>query len=258
MVFIRNLVVAFSLYSKIPMPHFEWKEEDMKYNLAFLPLVGAVIGAIEYLLIRKAFRFNLPMVAVMAFAGLVPLIVTGGFHLDGFMDTQDAFKSYKSPEEKLKILEDPHIGAFAVISLLSYVLVWTGALSIMIWRFSDTGVIFFCMSFVVSRIMTGLCSLSFEKAKKDGMLSTETKSAGKGCKYALIAELLVCAAFLLYVNAALTVLLALSTALFTAYYYRKTKREFGGVTGDTAGYYLVFTEGLMVALLALFLSLPLG
>jgi adenosylcobinamide-GDP ribazoletransferase len=29
--------------------------------------------------------------------------------MDGFMDTQDAFKSFKSKEEKLKILEDPHI-----------------------------------------------------------------------------------------------------------------------------------------------------
>ena len=50
-------------------------------------------------------------------------------------------------------------------------------------------------------------------------------------------------------------LIFIAYTLFTAYYYRKTKKEFGGVTGDTAGYYLVFTEGLMLAVLALFLSL---
>ena len=45
------------------------------------------------------------------------MAVTGGFHIDGFMDTMDAFHSYKPREEKLAILKDSHIGAFAVIML---------------------------------------------------------------------------------------------------------------------------------------------
>ena len=39
------------------------------------------------------------------------------FHIDGFMDTMDAFHSYKPREEKLTILKDSHMGAFAVIML---------------------------------------------------------------------------------------------------------------------------------------------
>ena len=38
--------IAFSMYSKIPMPASEWSKENMKYALGFLPLVGVVIGAI--------------------------------------------------------------------------------------------------------------------------------------------------------------------------------------------------------------------
>ena len=38
--------IAFSMYSKIPMPSSEWSKENMKYALGFLPLVGVVIGAI--------------------------------------------------------------------------------------------------------------------------------------------------------------------------------------------------------------------
>ena len=29
----KGFIVAFSIYSKIPMPQSEWKDEDMKYSL---------------------------------------------------------------------------------------------------------------------------------------------------------------------------------------------------------------------------------
>ena len=46
----------------------------------------------------------------------IPLMITGGFHVDGFMDTMDAFHSYQEKEQKLNILKDSHIGAFAAVS----------------------------------------------------------------------------------------------------------------------------------------------
>ena len=42
---LKALIISFSMYSGIPMPQFEWKEEDMKYMLCFFPWIGAVIGA---------------------------------------------------------------------------------------------------------------------------------------------------------------------------------------------------------------------
>ena len=45
---LRTLAVTFALYSRIPMPHFEWKEEDMRYSIAAFPLVGAVIGLVFF------------------------------------------------------------------------------------------------------------------------------------------------------------------------------------------------------------------
>ena len=52
-------------------------------------------------------------------AVIIPLVITGGFHVDGFMDTVDAIRSYRSKEEKLEILKDPHIGSFAVIKFVT-------------------------------------------------------------------------------------------------------------------------------------------
>ena len=43
---LKRIAIAFSLYSRIPMPVFEWEDEDYKGAIAFLPLVGVVIGGI--------------------------------------------------------------------------------------------------------------------------------------------------------------------------------------------------------------------
>ena len=43
---IKSLILAFSMYSRIPVPHVQLEEKDMKYMFGFFPLVGVVIGAL--------------------------------------------------------------------------------------------------------------------------------------------------------------------------------------------------------------------
>ena len=38
--------IAFSMYSKIPMPKTDWNKKNMKYAMCFFPMVGAAIGII--------------------------------------------------------------------------------------------------------------------------------------------------------------------------------------------------------------------
>ena len=45
---IKSLVIAFSMYSKIPMPHLELDEKDMKYVMGFFPLIGLITGTLVY------------------------------------------------------------------------------------------------------------------------------------------------------------------------------------------------------------------
>ena len=51
---LKAIAVAFAQYSRIPVPRFEWKEEDMRYSLAAFPLVGAVIGIVFFGVFRCA------------------------------------------------------------------------------------------------------------------------------------------------------------------------------------------------------------
>ena len=101
----RSLCVAFSMYSKIPMPQVEWTKESMQYCICFFPAVGAVIGAATLLwnmLVGAKLSGSLLFTAVLI---LIPVLITGGIHLDGLLDTADALSSYKTKEEKLEILD---------------------------------------------------------------------------------------------------------------------------------------------------------
>ena len=82
------------------------------------------------------------------------------------MDVQDALKSYKSKEEKLEILKDPHIGAFAVIRLVIYGLIWIAALSCVCGLENVSYRYLFFIVFALARSIMGMLSLILKKAKK--------------------------------------------------------------------------------------------
>ena len=120
MTILQTIAVAFAMFSAIPMPQFEWSQKNMRYALCAFPLIGAVCGGLWCLV------GVLPVPELVRAAGfcLVPVLVTGGIHLDGFADTCDALSSYGDAEKKLEILKDPHCGAFAVIRLCTYFILY--------------------------------------------------------------------------------------------------------------------------------------
>ena len=130
---LNSLLMAFSLYSRIPVPQAQWNDKSMRYCICFLPLVGAVIGAVQWGMYLVLARLGTGAVLRGAVLTALPILLSGGIHLDGFMDTCDAIHSYGSREKRLEILKDPHIGAFAVIGVLVWLLldfgVWTEAAS---------------------------------------------------------------------------------------------------------------------------------
>ena len=40
----ETVIVAFSMFSAIPMPGIRWNDQNMKYSLCAFPLIGAVIA----------------------------------------------------------------------------------------------------------------------------------------------------------------------------------------------------------------------
>ena len=94
MYLLKSCAIAFSMYSKIPMPRVDWNEKNMRYAMCTFPLIGVVIGAAWCV----CGALPLPGLAKAAGFALVPVWVTGGIHLDGYADTCDALSaSYSRP-----------------------------------------------------------------------------------------------------------------------------------------------------------------
>ena len=256
---IRWLAVSFALYSRIPMPRFEMDEGDMSHSLMFFPAVGAVIGMAVYLFNVLLLKLSVPDTARVFVTLLIPIVITGGFHLDGFMDTEDALRSYAAREKKLEILKDPHIGAFAVIGLAVYFLVVLSALSVIIQRGNPGTMLLAIPILMMSRALSGLTSLLLPKAKKDGMLYAEAGNKHGSVIWALAVWLLIsvivmiCFGIIGYMSFGVIVTIVISFAATFIIYKNMVIRQFGGVTGDTAGYLVTVSEGAAVVLTALFL-----
>lgn len=252
--YLKSVIIAFSLYSRIPMPVFDWDEDNMKHVLSFLPLVGIVIGLLGFLYLKLCSLTEIPAFAGATGLLLIPVLVTGGFHADGFMDVQDALKSYGDREKKLDIMKDPHVGAFAVISILTASLIWLASLYLMAEKSMSEGrqelVYVYLALFCFVRGFCGISCIIYKKARDSGMLKTETGRLANADTMILIFWILLSWAVMLIFSIAAAVAAMALMILFTMWYGRMCDRNFGGVTGDTAGYFVVTGELVITALLA--------
>ena len=56
---IKSFLICLSMYTTIPVPQISWDNKNMKYIFFMLPLVGIMLGLIEYLIYLFAVYFNI-------------------------------------------------------------------------------------------------------------------------------------------------------------------------------------------------------
>lgn len=248
---IKSLVIAFSMYSKIPMPHLELDEKDMKYVMGFFPLIGLITGALAYGWIYAGEILYVPDISRTLVLIILPVIITGGIHVDGYMDTCDALNSYGDREKKLAILKDSHIGAFAVIKLLVYYVLYFAAAFIVVQKAGNMQIIIMVFTFYLSRIISGLAAVNFRGARNNGMLHTFTSvTARKRVNIMLVMQLILCISCMCMCSIITAIAVVIVAFLVLLYYRHMAYKQFGGVTGDLAGYLLCVSELCMTAAIA--------
>ena len=224
----NSFKIAFSMYSKIPMPKSEWTKENMRYIMCFFPLIGVIIGGLTWLWGYFGKVLVSSHVFYAAVLVLIPVAVSGGIHLDGLLDTSDALHSYQPRERKLEILKDSHAGAFAIITAVVYFLLYLGVYS----EITLKSLPVVCIGFVLSRALGGFSIAAFPMAKNTGLAAAFSDGAQKQCVK------MVCAIY--------GILCAvLGAALEYLYYYKMSMKEFGGITGDLAGFHMQMSELVM-------------
>lgn len=236
-----SLVIALSMYSRLPVPRVEWESSNMTYSMCFFPLIGCVIGALLLLLewITELFGFSSFLRAALLL--LLPIAISGGIHMDGFLDTADALASRAPREKKLEILKDSHAGAFAIIWGGLYFILYLALLNEL--DFSGRSVFLLALCPVLSRSLSGLSVACFKNARKEGLLAAFSNAADKRrVRATLIVWLVLAATGALILSPVLGGAVLLAAGLCFLGYYLISYRSFGGTTGDLAGFFLQSSE----------------
>lgn len=242
----QSLKIAVSMYSRIPMPYADWSQENLRYALCFLPLIGVPIGLLLALWHYLAGLLSVHPVLFAAVACVIPWGVTGGIHLDGFCDTVDALSSRQTREKKLEILQDPHIGTFAVLGCVVYFLLGFGLWVQFARTWQSVGIM--AIGFVASRSLTACSAVTFRPAKQQGLLHTFSSAAS--ARVVLLVSLLVfsvCTGAMFWISWPCALGCFTGGGLCLLYYRVMAYRQFGGVSGDLAGYFLQLCELAMLA-----------
>ena len=242
---LRAVTAAFAAYSRIPVPLADDPREGQELAMCFFPLVGAAVGLAMAAWLLLCDVLGLGGLLRGAIGALIPLLVTGGIHMDGFMDTCDALASWQSKERRLEILKDSHVGAFAVMGCCGMLLAAAGLLS----EASSRDALPLVACFIASRALSACTSAALRSARPDGMLARFVRPAHKravcaGGAIYLAASVIV---WLLCGGAQMALLCGAAAALCTLAYRRMAYRQFGGVTGDLAGWFLQVTELCCIA-----------
>jgi len=251
MTFFRTIAIAFSMYSTIPVPQFPWEKKDMRFALCAFPLVGIFIGLLMWGAAVLTVKIHIPALLRGAVYCIIPVLVTGGIHLDGYADTCDALASHAPAERKQEILQDPHVGSFAVIRLCG-LFVLNFALWACLPEYRPLPIL---LSFVLSRILSGLSVVCFPLAKKTGLARTFADAADKTiARRVLIAADVLVSAGLCICGTDGAAMMFTAHAVF-AWYSLLCRKQFGGLSGDIAGWFLVQAEKWMLIALTAVLYL---
>lgn len=121
----RRLIAAFRFLTRLPIPGPETRTEDLSGAVGWFPVVGAFVGLATAGVFALALRlWTAPVAAALAVA--FGLLLTGGFHEDGFTDAADGLGGGWTKERVLEIMKDSRIGAYGAMALwCTLTLRWT-------------------------------------------------------------------------------------------------------------------------------------
>lgn len=223
----------------------DWSSQGLGRSVKYFPVVGAILGAIlssSYYLLAiylPLLGVHVPQHVLIVALVIIEVIITGGLHCDGFMDTMDGIFSGRSRERMLEIMKDSRVGANGVMSFCLLILLKWGI--IVDLPLSTLPVALFIMPILGRFAMVVVIKL-FPYARLEGMGKALVDYAGT---------------LALYYAAAITLLLMLPfgrqavfsmivAGVFAIMFGRYVTTILGGLTGDVYGATTEMTEILII------------
>ena len=227
---IESLRLALGCLTIVPVgPREAVRDRAFGASWVWFPLVGCGIGAILLAVYTVLWRWATPMVA--AIGVLVTWVaVTGALHLDGLADVCDGWYGGRTPQERLRIMKDPHIGAMAAIGISLHLLVKFVALAHLP---SAHAAVLLLLAPALGRYAMALLGSTLPYARAEGGVGAAfVRQAGRR---SLIGATLMMLGLSLVIGSIIGVALlglTLAVGLILRAVFRRT---LGGITGDALG-----------------------
>ncbi|WP_078433952.1 adenosylcobinamide-GDP ribazoletransferase [Metabacillus halosaccharovorans] len=225
---IYGICLAIQFLTRIPIPvQCPWNSKTSKWALRSYPFVGLIIGIIM-MIVYMALESYLPAFFLTLFIISGWVWITGGLHLDGWMDVADAVGSNAPLEKKWVIMKDPHVGSFGHIALL-FLLAWK---AVLVYEMIHFDMFIMSILFIVtySRLGVVMLMIFLPTAKNEGLAWEWKKNLSRNDLIFAIIPVVILSllfpAFFFYVPAYI---------LFVILYGRWVIRTFKGTNGDLLG-----------------------
>jgi adenosylcobinamide-GDP ribazoletransferase len=237
---VRPAHLALTFLTTFPLPHTpEVKDGEFARASGFYPLAGWAIGGLAAGLLWLPLPIPAGVHSALVLATW--LAATGLLHFDGLVDTADAVFAVKTPQRRLEILRDVHVGAFGLATGGLVLLTWWSLLAAA--RPAEV-----LLAAVAARTVL-LAPMNLFPAARVDSIGARSREGRWGVALLTSSPLLLLAVFglLPWLHLLAGLAAALMAALLVARFC--ASRLGGGINGDVYGACVIFAE--LAALLAL-------
>jgi adenosylcobinamide-GDP ribazoletransferase len=236
---LSGFLLCIQFFTIIPYnKEIHWEKKAIQGCLVFFPIVGLLIGSIGFLQYWLLITYTpLPVVFISLWILFYFIAITGGLHLDGWMDCSDAFFSYRDKERRIQIMDDPRVGSFAVLSvifLLAFRYLFLYEIFNQSFILSATGMLVIP---ILTRGMVVYSLVNGKLAKNTGLAAAFQKEVqSKTAVWSSFVVILLVSIMTLFLSISFySVILVLAALIFLALFYSFCLKQFGGINGDTLG-----------------------
>ncbi|MDF2683341.1 MAG: cobS [Brevibacillus sp.] len=234
---------AIAFFTRIPVPWLKPSETAWKKSVNYYPAVGILIGVVLCGVHQAALYLFSPLLAAVLTL-VIWVYITGGLHLDGWMDLADGLGSSRPREQVLAIMKDSRVGAMGALAAILLLLLKTVALAEL--TRPEWVLLLFVPFAARTHVLLSIRLWPYLSAEK---------GIGKGISEGLSSlsiwlgyVILVAAGWLLGGWAAVTAIVI--SMLFALWFSRAVAGKLGGLNGDCYGAVIESSEAVMLLVLA--------
>ena len=234
----RSLAASIAFLTRIPVPGAgSFGAEDVGKAARWFPLVGLLMGGV-YVAMLRLLSFRLPPDVIAVLIVAAEALLTGALHMDALADMTDGFGGGRTREDILRIMRDHAIGSYGATALILLIALKVTVIGALIERGQAAPYLLLAAALGRWSIVPLCRFLPYARESKAAAHHIGTVE--------LVWASLIAAGAALFAPPWHGLACWLAVGIVTAGFGRFCFRKIGGITGDTLGANVQFSESVVL------------